>query len=148
MKPRCCPEHRVHLLMHERHSVGDILRFLSPILVALSDVTSDLNVRPCDQQDREDLCLLQIANAHWWRRMMEMRKPHAPPILPGSTVPCDVRSDLNLWLFPQRERRAFVVLFELFDLLPASLTYIQVTYFSSHCDTGLYLFGTDWLNCF
>lgn len=58
-----------------------------------------------------------------------MGKPHALPILPGSTVPCDVRSDLGLWLYPQRERMAFVVFFELFDLLPASLTYSQVAYF-------------------
>lgn len=109
----CCST-RVHLLMHQRQSVvGDILRILSPTLLALSDVRSDLNVSPCDQQDRKDLCLFQIANTHWWRRMMEMRKPHARPILPGSTVPCDVRSDLNLWLFPQQERTAFVVSSEL-----------------------------------
>lgn len=46
-----------------------------------------------------------------WKRMM--RATHGYPVLPGSTVPYDVRSDLDLRLYPQQERTAFVVSSEL-----------------------------------
>lgn len=35
--------------------------------VLSSNVRSDLNVSLCDQQDRKDLCLIQITNTHWWK---------------------------------------------------------------------------------
>lgn len=78
---------------------------------------------------------------------MRMKKAHAHPILYGSTVPYDVRSDLNLCLFPQQERTTFVVSSELSDLFAASLTYIQVSQGDSHYSTALELFGIYFSNC-
>lgn len=61
-------------------------------------VWSDVNVSPCDQQDREDLCLFGITNASWWKGLMEIGKLHVRVIEPGCMAPCDVGSHLDLKL--------------------------------------------------
>lgn len=59
-------EHTDRLLKPERPPVDrGILCILYFTLLALCDAWSDVNVSPCDQQDREDLCLFGITNAYW-----------------------------------------------------------------------------------
>lgn len=78
----------------------DTLLVSLPHATVLTDVRSDLSLSLCDQQERRDLCVFRITNTHWWRLLARgwWRWERHMVILPRSTVPYDVRSDLNLGL--------------------------------------------------
>lgn len=119
-----------------------------PHSTVVSDVRSHLNISFCDQRDRKDLCLFQITNAHWWKlagRGWWKWERHA--LIPSAPALLYRMMSGLIWLSASSlSRRRRPLLFPLnspFDLLTASLTYIQV----SHYGPSLYLFGIHRLNC-